>query len=44
MSHDVDLSKSAFQRAYSFKENFRSIYTRRASNHASIGRISAVSK
>jgi len=43
MSHDVDMSKTAMQRAFSFKENFRSIYTRRASNYASIDGIRAVS-
>lgn len=44
MSHkDVDLSKTALQTAFSFKENFRSIYTRRASNYASIDGIRAVS-
>ena len=43
MSHDIDISKTAMQRAFSFKENFRSIYTRRASNYASIDCIWAVS-
>ncbi|MFK8067666.1 MAG: acyltransferase family protein [Gammaproteobacteria bacterium] len=43
MSKDVDLSKSAMQSAFSFKENFRSIYTRRASNFASIDGIRAIS-
>jgi len=43
MSHDVDLSKTAMQRAFSIKENFRSIYMRRASNYASIDGIRALS-
>lgn len=43
MSQDVDVSKPALQRAFSFKENFKSIYTRRASNYASIDGIRAVS-
>ena len=43
MTHDVDLSKTALQRAFSFKENFQSIYTRRASNYASIDGIRAIS-
>lgn len=43
MSKDVDVSKSALQTAFSFKENFQSIYTRRASNHASIDGIRAIS-
>lgn len=43
MSQDVDVSKTALQRAFSFKENFKSIYTRRASNYASIDGIRAVS-
>ena len=43
MSHDVDLSKTAMQRAFSFKENFRTIYTRRASNYASLDGIRALS-
>ncbi len=43
MSKDVNLSKSTLQCAFSFKENFRSIYTRRASNYASIDGIRAVS-
>lgn len=43
MSKDVDLSKSALQTAFSFKENFQSIYTRRASNYASIDGIRAIS-
>lgn len=43
MSKDVDVSKSALQTAFSFKENFQSIYTRRASNYASIDGIRAIS-
>ncbi len=43
MSKDIDLSKTALQRAFSFKENFQSIYTRRASNYASIDGIRAIS-
>ena len=43
MTHDVDLSKTAMRRAFSFKENFRSIYVRRASNYASIDGIRAIS-
>ncbi len=36
-------SKSTLQTAFAFKENFRSIYTRRASNYASIDGIRAIS-
>ncbi|MBL1321198.1 MAG: acyltransferase [Methylophaga sp.] len=43
MSQDIDVSKTALQRAFSFKENFKSIYTRRASNYASIDGIRAIS-
>jgi len=43
MSKDIDISRNAFQTAFSFKENFRSIYTRRASNFASIDGIRAFS-
>lgn len=43
MTQDVDLSKTALQHAFSFKENFRSIYQRRASNYASIDGIRALS-
>lgn len=43
MSQDVDISKPALQRAFSFNENFQSIYKRRASNYASIDGIRAIS-
>ncbi len=43
MTKDIDISKSALQTAFTFKENFRSIYTRRASNYASIDGIRAIS-
>ena len=43
MSQDVEKSKVTLQAAFSMKENFRSIYTRRASNYASIDGIRAVS-
>jgi peptidoglycan/LPS O-acetylase OafA/YrhL len=43
MSQDIDVSKTALQHAFSLKENFKSIYTRRASNYASIDGIRAVS-
>ncbi|MFW5451741.1 MAG: acyltransferase family protein [Methylophagaceae bacterium] len=43
MSQDIDVSKSALQTAFSFKKNFQSIYTRRASNYASIDGIRALS-
>jgi peptidoglycan/LPS O-acetylase OafA/YrhL len=43
MSHDVDVSKPALHKAYALKENFKSIYTRRASNYASIDGIRAIS-
>jgi len=42
MSKDIALSESAFKKAFTFKDNFRSIYTRRASNYASIDGIRAV--
>lgn len=43
MSEDIATSKTAFKKAYSFKENFRSIYTRRSGNYASIDGIRAIS-
>jgi peptidoglycan/LPS O-acetylase OafA/YrhL len=43
MSQDIAMSKSAFQKAFSFKENFQSIYQRRASNFAAIDGIRALS-
>ncbi len=43
MSKDIDVSKTALQQAFSFKENFRSIYQRRATNYASIDGIRALS-
>jgi peptidoglycan/LPS O-acetylase OafA/YrhL len=43
MTQDIDLSKTALQHAFSLKENFRSIYQRRASNYASIDGIRALS-
>lgn len=43
MSKGIDISKNALQTAFTFKENFRSIYTRRASNYASIDGIRAFS-
>ncbi len=36
-------AKSAWKKAFSFKENFKSIYQRRASNYASIDGIRAIS-
>ncbi|MFW5440561.1 MAG: acyltransferase family protein [Methylophilaceae bacterium] len=43
MSKDIATSKTAWQTAFSFKENFKSIYQRRASNYASIDGIRALS-
>jgi peptidoglycan/LPS O-acetylase OafA/YrhL len=43
MTQDVATSKSALQKAFSFKENFQSIYQRRASNYAPIDGIRALS-
>ena len=43
MTEDIAMSKSAFQQAFSFKENFQSIYQRRATNFAPIDGIRALS-
>ncbi len=43
MSKDVDVSKSALTNAFSFKQNFQSIFQRRASNYAAIDGLRAVS-
>ena len=43
MTEDIAMSKSAFQKAFSFKENFQSIYQRRATNFAPIDGIRALS-
>ena len=43
MSGDIDVSKTALQTAFSFKENFRSIYLRRATNYAPIDGVRALS-
>lgn len=43
MLNDVDVSKTALQIAFSFKENFRSIYQRRPSNYAAIDGVRALS-
>jgi peptidoglycan/LPS O-acetylase OafA/YrhL len=43
MTEDIAMSKSAWQKAFSFKANFRSIYQRRASNFAPIDGIRALS-
>lgn len=43
MSKDTIQAKTAWQTAFSFKENFKSIYQRRASNYASIDGIRAIS-
>ncbi|MFM9835992.1 MAG: acyltransferase family protein [Methylophilaceae bacterium] len=43
MTEDIAMSKSAWQRAFSFRENFQSIYQRRASNFAPIDGIRALS-
>jgi peptidoglycan/LPS O-acetylase OafA/YrhL len=43
MSTNIAISKGALQKAFSFKENFTSIYTRRASNYAAIDGIRALS-
>ena len=43
MTEDIAMSKSAFQKAFSFKENFQSIYQRRSSNFAPIDGIRALS-
>jgi len=43
MTADVAMTKNAWQKAFSFKENFQSIYQRRASNFAPIDGIRALS-
>lgn len=43
MSQDIAMTKSAWQKAFSFQENFQSIYQRRASNFAPIDGIRALS-
>ncbi|MDB2705309.1 acyltransferase, partial [Pseudomonadota bacterium] len=39
----MESQTSAFKKAFTFKDNFRSIYTRRSSNYASIDGIRAIS-
>ncbi len=43
MTTEAVATQSKLQRAFTFKDNFRSIYTRRASNYASIDGIRAIS-
>lgn len=43
MTEDIAMTKSGWQKAFSFKENFQSIYQRRASNFAPIDGIRALS-
>lgn len=43
MAEDVAMSKNAWQKAFSFKANFQSIYQRRATNFAPIDGIRALS-
>jgi len=43
MSTEANNSKNTLQTAFSFKEYFRSIYTPRSSNYASINGIRAIS-
>ena len=43
MSLNVKLSKADIRGAFSFRENFRTIYQRRASNYASLDGIRALS-
>ena len=43
MDNDITEQTSALKKAFTFKDNFRSIYTRRASNYASIDGIRAIS-
>lgn len=43
MSQDIAMSKSAFQKAFSFRENSQSIYQRRASNFVALDGIRALS-
>ena len=43
MANDFEQQKSKVEIAFSFKENFKSIYTRRSSNYASIDGIRAFS-
>jgi len=43
MSLNIKLSKAEVREAFSFRENFRSIYQRRASNYASLDGIRALS-
>lgn len=40
---NISVSRDAFKRAFTFRENFRSIYTRRAGNYASLDGIRAIS-